>query len=525
MARYAATPPTSDEVTRAALAALGPGEAGWLVGGCLRDELLGRRVRDIDIALDGSPEMLARSLADRLGGGVYATSDVFGTWRVVIGDLHIDVAALRGGPPGGPPDPETRALRLEADLRARDVTVDALARPLDGHDIVDPLSGLDDLAASRLRLCSPASLDDDPLRVLRLARLARVFDLLPDAAATEAAIRASSGLSRVSGERIRDELCALLGTRAAPLAFRDLAVWGALAVILPEVDRLRGVEQNPYHHLDVFEHTLEALTYIVGVVAQLGGRRFLTTPAEAGMPGVEPLVPVAWAVLLHDIGKPVVRVVDEQGRVIFWHHDETGRQMVADIGRRFNFSNRFVEYVRHAGPPAPAARVPDARAAADAPGPGPLPARRQPLGVRVRGRLALRPPGHARREDLARVHGPSLPAGAHRLDGGEQGAGAATAERRGRHGAARHRAGARGRPGAGRARRGDRGRRSHRRGRRPGVPAGVVAPRRGSPGGPMPELPEVETVRRRLLTCLPGLLLREVVVNDWTRRACRRNRS
>ena len=344
MARYAVTPPTSDEVTRAALAALGPGEAGWLVGGCLRDELLGRRVRDIDIALDGRPEALARGLADRFGGGVYATSDVFGSWRVVIGDLHIDVAALRGGPPGGPPDPATRALRLEADLRARDVTVDSLARPLDGDDIVDPLSGLDDLAAGRLRLCSPASLDEDPLRVLRLARLARVFELLPDAAATEAAIRAASGLSRVSGERIRDEVSALLGTRAAPLALRDLAVWGALAVILPEVDRLRGVEQNPYHHLDVFEHTLEALTYVVGVVAQLGGRRFLTTPAEAGLPGVEPLVPVSWAVLLHDIGKPVVRIVDEQGRVIFWHHDETGRQMVADIGRRFNFSNRFVEY-------------------------------------------------------------------------------------------------------------------------------------------------------------------------------------
>ena len=93
----------------------------------------------------------------------------------MVGDLHIDVAALRGGPPGGPPDPATRAVRLEADLRARDVTVDALARPLDGDDIVDPLSGLDDLAAGRLRLCSPASLDDDPLRVLRLARLARVL--------------------------------------------------------------------------------------------------------------------------------------------------------------------------------------------------------------------------------------------------------------------------------------------------------------------------------------------------------------
>jgi tRNA nucleotidyltransferase/poly(A) polymerase len=343
--RYGNAPPTPDEVTRAALASLGPGEAGWLVGGCLRDELLGRRVRDIDIAVDGDPEALARSLADRLGGGVYATSDAFGSWRVVIGELHIDVASLRGGPPGGPPDPATRAVRLEADLRGRDVTVDALARPLDGDDLVDPLSGLDDLAAGRLRLCSPASLDDDPLRVLRLARLARVFELVPDAAATEAALRAAPGLRRVSGERVRDELSALLATRGAPVALRDLAVWGALTVVLPEVDGLRGVEQNPYHHLDVFEHTLEALTYVVGVVAQLGGRRFLTTPLESGLPGVEPLVPVSWAVLLHDIGKPVVRFVDEQGRVIFWHHDETGRQMAAEIGRRFNFSNRFVDYL------------------------------------------------------------------------------------------------------------------------------------------------------------------------------------
>ena len=342
---YRVTPPTPDEISRAARAALAPGEAAWLVGGCLRDELLGRRVRDVDLAVDGRPEPLARALADRLGGTVYATSDVFGTWRVVVGEMHVDVAALRGGPAGDPPDPATRPQRLEADLRARDVTVDALARPLERDDIVDPMSGLSDLAAGRLRLCSPASLDDDPLRVLRLSRLAREFDLVPDAAAVEAAFRATPGLANVSGERIRDELCTLLGTHAAPVALRDLAVCGALAVILPEVDGLRGVEQNPYHHLDVFEHTLEALTYVVGVVAQLGGRRFLASPEEAGLPGVEPLVPVSWAVLLHDIGKPVVRVVDEQGRVIFWHHDETGRRMWADIARRFNFSNRFVEYV------------------------------------------------------------------------------------------------------------------------------------------------------------------------------------
>ena len=475
-ARYLVTPPTADEITRAALAALQPGEAGWLVGGCLRDELLGRRVRDVDIALDGQPERLARALGDRFGGGVYATSDVFGTWRVVIGELHIDVAALRAGPQGDPPDPATRAVRLEADLRARDVTVDALARPLDGDDIVDPLAGLSDLAAGRLRLCSPASLDDDPLRVLRLARLARVFDLVPDAAATEAAFRAAPGLARVSGERVRDELCALLGTRAASVAFRDLAVWGALAVILPEVDRLRGVEQNPYHHLDVFEHTLEALTYVVGVVAQLGGRRFLATPAEAGMPGVEPLVPVAWAVLLHDIGKPVVRVVDDQGRVIFWHHDETGRQMAADIGRRLNFSNRFVDYVgtlvrQHLRlgfltREQPLTRRALARYRRDV-----SPWVFESVVVSLCDRLATRGEktsltSMARHYRLARTV----------WTGREQGACPAVAERRRRDDAARPRAGSGGRAGAGRAGGRSGGRRGRRRRRRPGVPARVVGP-------------------------------------------------
>ena len=325
-------PPSPDEVTAAARSALGAGEAGWLVGGCLRDELLGLPVRDVDIVVDGAAEPFSRSLADRLGGAVFASSDDFGTWRVIVAGLHVDVAPLRGD-------------GLEADLRARDFTVDALARPLDGDELVDPLNGLDDLAARRLRLCSPTALDDDPLRVIRLARLARGFGLVPDAAATEAAFCAAAGLRAVSGERVRDELSAVLATSGASLAFRDLAVWDALAVILPELDGLRGVEQNPYHHLDVFEHTLEALTYVRGVVEQLGGTRYLTPPDEAGLPGAAPLVPVSWAVLLHDIGKPAARKVDEDGRVLFWHHDEIGREMTTALAARLKMSNRFSAYL------------------------------------------------------------------------------------------------------------------------------------------------------------------------------------
>jgi poly(A) polymerase len=340
--------PSPDDVTAAARTALGHGEAGWLVGGCLRDELLGLPVRDVDIIVDGAAEPFSRSLADKLGASVFASSETFGTWRLVLGDMHVDVASLRAraaSPAVGPPDLATRGLRLGSDLRARDFTVDAMARPLDGHELVDPLNGLDDLAARRLRLCSSSALDDDPLRVVRLARLARGFDLLPDAAATAAALRAAAGLSAVSGERLRDELSAVLATGDAAAAFRDLAVWGALAVVLPELDGLRGVGQNPYHHLDVFEHTLEALTYVRGVVEQLGGATYLTSASDAGLPGVAPLVPVSWAVLLHDIGKPEARVVDGEGRVLFWHHDEIGRKMSVAIAARLRMSNRFTAYL------------------------------------------------------------------------------------------------------------------------------------------------------------------------------------
>ena len=212
----------------------------------------------------------------------------------------------------------------------------------------------------------------------------------------------------------------------------------------------------------MFEHTLEALTYVVGVVAQLGGRRFLTTPADAGLPGVEPLVPVSWAVLLHDIGKPVVRVVDEQGRVIFWHHDETGRQMSADIGRRFNFSNRFVEYVgtlvrQHLRlgfltREEPLTRRALARYRRDV-----SPWVFESVVVSLCDRLATRGEktsltSMARHYRLARTV----------WTGGEQGAGAAAAERRRRDGPARHRARARRW-----ARRSTRSRRRSRPGRSP----------------------------------------------------------
>lgn len=319
----------------------------WVVGGAVRDELLGRPLGDLDLVVDGPAESFARRLADHLGASVFAPSERFASFRIVTGGRHVDVAPLRG--PG-----------LAVDLAARDATVNAIARELVAEPGVwsggaalaagplrDPLGGRADLACGRLRLCAPGALDDDPLRVLRLARIAASLRLEPDAATLGAARRAAPGLAGVPGERVRDELSSLLA--AAPPApargLRLLAGLDALAIILPELEDVRGVGQNPYHHHDVFEHTLEALDFVPGVVAQLGGEDVLTRPHPAGLPDTPALVPVTWAVLLHDIGKPAARQVDEAGNIMFWRHDQMGRDMIAEVGDRLRFSRRFVEYL------------------------------------------------------------------------------------------------------------------------------------------------------------------------------------
>jgi tRNA nucleotidyltransferase/poly(A) polymerase len=339
--------PSPAEIVAAARAELGDGLRAWVVGGAVRDELLGRPVGDLDLVVDGPAEPFARRLADRLGGAVFTPSERFASFRVLATGRHVDVAHLRGED-------------LAADLAARDATVNAIAREIAGDPVGwsdgaalaagplhDPLGGRADLACGRLRLCRAGALDDDPLRVLRLARLAASLRLEADAAALGAARRAAPALADIPGERVRDELSTLLASAApAPArALRLLADIGALAVVLPEVGGLREVGQNPYHHHDVFEHTLEALDYVPGVVAQLGGRAFLAAPAETGLSDVAPLVPLTWAVLLHDVGKPEVRREDDEGRILFWHHDQVGRRMVAEAGERLRLSRRFIEYL------------------------------------------------------------------------------------------------------------------------------------------------------------------------------------
>ncbi|HVG75306.1 MAG TPA: hypothetical protein VM824_07980, partial [Thermoleophilaceae bacterium] len=141
----------------------------WTVGGALRDELLGREVTDIDIAVEGDPEAAARELAREVRGPVFRLSEAFGAWRVVDrrGGRVYDFAPLQGE-------------AIEEDLARRDFTINAMARPGDGGELIDPLGGRADIESRTLRVIGPEAYESDPLRPLRLARFAAELGFQPD---------------------------------------------------------------------------------------------------------------------------------------------------------------------------------------------------------------------------------------------------------------------------------------------------------------------------------------------------------
>ncbi|HEV7942487.1 MAG TPA: HDIG domain-containing protein [Solirubrobacteraceae bacterium] len=334
---------TALALARAALA----DRPAWLVGGLVRDRALGRSVgEDVDIVIDGDPEQAARALAGqarRQGSpaACFALSEEFGGWRVVARDhsWQVDVEPLRGG-------------SLEADLLLRDFTVNAIAEPVSGGATIDPLGGVQDISAGRLRAAGPAAFEGDPLRVLRLARIAVELGLEPEQSTLHLARTSAPKLRRVAAERVFAELCRILDAPAAVHGLQLLSEIDALAVVLPEVQRLRGVEQSRFHHLDVYEHTMAALEQVIALADDPIGRlpvvgeqviALLDEPLADGLSRASAL---RWGALLHDIAKPATRAVREHdGRVSFIGHDVLGAQIAEEILARLRASERLRSHV------------------------------------------------------------------------------------------------------------------------------------------------------------------------------------
>lgn len=314
-----------------------------LVGGAVRDVVLARVPVDVDLAVPAGHALeLARRCAARLGGTCVVLDEARGAARVVADGLTLDVA-------------DFRAPTLEGDLAARDFTINALAVPLaplvarGRAPILDPTGGLADARARRLRPAGPHVLADDPLRTLRAVRFETALGLRLTPGGARAVRAAAPGLARVSAERVRDELVALLEQADSARALRRADALGVLGVVLPEVEAMRATAQPAPHRFPVLEHSLRAVAGCDRLLPRLQalapyGEELAEHVAEPLGGGLTRATTLKLAALLHDVSKPETRR-RIGGRVRFFEHDVLGAARARAIGERLKLPERAVAVV------------------------------------------------------------------------------------------------------------------------------------------------------------------------------------
>ncbi len=333
------------------------GVAAYATGGFLRDALLGVPIHDVDLTVAGDPLVIGPPLADALGGTYFPLREERGQARILLpGGLHIDLMPLRA------PD-------IEGDLRLRDYTVDALGAALDDlargeAQIIDPTGGLGDLRAGVVRMTGESALVDDPLRLLRGPRIATQFGFQIEPATAEAIRRNAARLPEAAVERQRDELIRIFATERAADGLRLLDELGLLALVLPEMEVTREVEQPKEHHYDVLGHSLAAVGALDMLLSE---QRPESSPArqlwdevwrtlewctdlrgyfgEEIVPGTPRRALLKLCGLLHDIGKPETKSIEAGGRMRFFGHSDAGARIAGGLMRRLRFSSREVAMV------------------------------------------------------------------------------------------------------------------------------------------------------------------------------------
>ncbi|MBV9484697.1 MAG: CCA tRNA nucleotidyltransferase [Frankiaceae bacterium] len=290
------------------------GHALYLVGGPVRDALLGRETNDLDFTTDARPETILELISPL--GATWTMGMEFGTVGVQVDGHRCEITTFRSDSYDATSRKPEVAFgdTIEGDLGRRDFTVNAMAvaLPVDAaKPIVDPYGGLDDLIAKQLRtpITAEQSFDDDPLRMLRAARFAAQlgFDVVPEV--VEAIRSMASRIEIVSAERIRDELTKLICSPDPRRGLELLVETGLIAYCLPEVGRLTETVDEHRRHKDVYAHTLTVLEQ-----------------AMALEPDGPDLV-LRMAALLHDIGKPKTKSIEPGGKVSFHHHEVVGASM------------------------------------------------------------------------------------------------------------------------------------------------------------------------------------------------------
>jgi poly(A) polymerase len=312
-------------------------EAGFrlaLVGGPVRDAILGRLGNDLDFTTDARPHE-SKKILNAWADNTWDTGILFGTVAAKRGDVTVEVTTYRSDKyeeDSRKPEVEFGDT-IEGDLSRRDFTVNAMALELTGAqpEFIDPYGGLDDLVKKVLRtpVTAQQSFSDDPLRMMRAARFASQlnFDIAPDV--SEALAAMAGRISIISAERIREEFIKMLLSPNPRIGITILVESGLADLILPEIPKLKLEIDEHHHHKDVYEHSLTVLEQAIAQEERLGG----------------PNLVIRLAALLHDIGKPKTRNLIPGGGVSFHHHEVVGARLTKTRLQALRFDNETIEAV------------------------------------------------------------------------------------------------------------------------------------------------------------------------------------
>ncbi|MFQ5808535.1 MAG: HD domain-containing protein [Armatimonadota bacterium] len=310
----------------------------FVVGGFIRDVILQRPSPDIDFVVAGAADF-ARDFSSRVRGTYVLLHEEHETARVVVGERIYDFADLRGE-------------SIADDLTRRDFTLNALAYGLHTMALVDPLGGMEDIDTRTIRAALDRAMQDDPARTVRAFRFAAELGFQIEERTTALIAGAAGGLGDAAGERVRVELFKMLAVPQAAPFVHQMDELGVLAALLPELAETKGVTQDDRHHLDVWDHALATLEQVEEILCHLDRyfpvhtremQRYLAREETVGV--------LKLAALLHDVAKPAVRQVDDEGRPSFAGHSAEGAQMAGRAADRLRLSRRdrqaLVGLVRH----------------------------------------------------------------------------------------------------------------------------------------------------------------------------------
>ncbi|MGB9596873.1 MAG: HD domain-containing protein, partial [Candidatus Poribacteria bacterium] len=311
----------------------------FIVGGTVRDIILNRQIYDIDFAMQGNAIGFAKNLAKHIDAKAIILDNTQNSARVIYnhGEFYMDFSSIRTND-------------IIQDLKARDLTINAIAFDFkqllksDEVELIDPCNGLNDLNDKIIRFTSAQAIIDDPIRMLRAIRFSATLDFnVPDE--TQFLIRSSSNLINSSAmERVRDELYKTINIGNSTKYIRLIDNVGLLEKIFPEITKMRGLEQNLYHHLDVWNHSILTLEmFEKNLIPEPMNDHLLEVEEyfnEEIVKGRNRLALLKLSALFHDIAKPYVKSIDENGKIRFFDHHKKGAEMILNLGLRLKLANK-----------------------------------------------------------------------------------------------------------------------------------------------------------------------------------------